>query len=86
MSFLDFLVSTLDFPLGREAFPPVFCTIPGTLGTSVERSVISPGLAAGRKGPVFIIIPCEYLQKKLQISVILERGWTVSLALVTGVS
>lgn len=25
MSFLAFLVSALDFPLGREAFPPVFC-------------------------------------------------------------
>lgn len=54
---LAFLVSALDFPLGQEAFPPVFCTVPGTLGTSEERSVISPQPAAGRKGPMNLVLP-----------------------------
>jgi len=57
MSCLAFLVSAVDFPLGREAFPPVFGTVPGTLGTSAERSAISPHQAAGRKGGTYLVLP-----------------------------
>lgn len=59
-------MSALDFPLGQEAFPPVFGTVPGTLGISAEGSVISPCWAAGRKGPAYLVLPGCWSESWLQ--------------------